>query len=547
MSDTNFRLFDTYKKNIVPINPNEPGKIKLYSCGPTVYGYQHIGNMRAVWLASTLVDFLDLLGLETQWILNITDVGHLVGDGDDGQNTVDGEDKLEKGAKKEGKSVQEIIQFYQSDYELQCGQLNINIPIVKNYPRATEYIPEQMILALTLLKNKKAYLLDDGIYFDSEANRDLVVPFEINIGDNDFTGRDIKNTIKNPADFALWKFVSSDSLQKWRFENFPQAMEVVNTLYDFNLTQPNIADKNGKKPVLNPATGEYSTIHELKKQWGSPGWHSECVAMICKLANGGFPPILDKNSFVIDIHLGGEDHIDIHHKNEILQSKALGFHLSNHWIHNKFVTVDGKKMSKSVGNIYMISGQKSVTGVESLVENGFDPLAYRLMMMEHHFTSQLDFTWDKLQQSQNRLYNLRKETAKIISFGKTQKTVEQTSSNPEKSQLNSLLSPLRDNLNIPKFLEHYEHLVNQASNNIKTQQLTEPGILETLIYLDQKFLKLDLFPQIADELTALAEERLLAKQNKDYVLSDQIREKISILDFQIDDYTWGYGLWKKTN
>ena len=526
MPDTNFRLFDTYKKNIVPINPNESGKIKLYSCGPTVYGYQHIGNMRAVWLASTLVDFLDLLGLETQWILNITDVGHLVGDGDDGQNAVDGEDKLEKGAKKEGKSVQEIVQFYQSDYELQCGQLNINIPTGKNYPKATEYIPEQMILALTLLKNKKAYLLDDGIYLDSEANRDLIVPFEINIGDNNFTGRDIKNTIKNPADFALWKFVNSDSLQKWRFNEFEVTAELVLNIINQSQSQ---------------------NINDLPNRWGSPGWHSECVAMICKLANGNFPPILDKNSFVIDIHLGGEDHIDIHHKNEILQSEALSFHLSNHWIHNKFVTVDGKKMSKSVGNIYMISGQKSVTGVESLVEHGFDPLAYRLMMMEHHFASQLDFTWNKLQQTQNRLYNLRKETAKIISFWKTQKIVDQTSSNPEKSQLNSLLSPLRDNLNIPKFLEHYEHLVNQASNNIKTQQLTEPGILETLIYLDQKFLKLDLFPQIADELTALAEERLLAKQNKDYVLSDQIREKISILDFQIDDYTWGYGLWKKTN
>jgi cysteinyl-tRNA synthetase len=523
MPNSDFTLYDSYKKQVVPITSHQNNTLKVYSCGPTVYNYQHIGNMRAVWLASSFVDFAHILGLKTEWVLNITDVGHLVGDGDDGQNSVGGEDKLEKGAKKEGRDVREIVDFYQKDFELQCQTLNMSLPQGKYYPKATEYIKEQMILSLSLLKDKKAYLLEDGIYFDSQANDDLQLPFQIIKGNHAFTGREIENTTKNPADFALWKFVDENSLQKWRFNEFEETARYI-------------------LPILQQDTDQ--TLLDLPNRPGCPGWHSECVAMICKILNGTFPPILEANDSVIDIHFGGEDHIDIHHKNEILQSEALGFHLSKQWIHNKFVTVDGKKMSKSVGNFYLVTGEKSTTGFDSLQEKGFDPLAYRLLMHEHHYTAQLDFTWEKLQQSQNRLYNLRKETAKISSFWENQEVKPEPESSNLEKQKHILLEPLQDNFNTPKLLEVYEDLVNQTSNGIK-HNTVHPNNLETLKYFEKLFLKLNLFPSISDEITSLADHRMVAKNEKNYQQADELRQKISDLGYQVDDYPWGYGIWKK--
>jgi cysteinyl-tRNA synthetase len=545
MIDKMFTLFDSYKKTSISIAPTSEKTLKIYSCGPTVYSYQHIGNMRAAWLASSFVDFTKIQDINTEWVLNITDVGHLVGDGDEGINTAGGEDKLEKGAKKEGKSAQEIVDFYRKDYEAQCGSLKISLPTGQYYPKATEYIKEQMILSLTLLKNKKAYLLDDGIYFDSEASRDLQVPFDITTGDHQFTGRVIENTTKNPADFALWKFVDTGALQKWRFEDFDEAMEIIHRFYDFNLPYPNLATKTGLKPKFNPKTHETETIKDLKKKWGCPGWHSECVAMICKILNGQFPPVLVVDESVIDIHFGGEDHIDIHHKNEILQSEALGFHLSNLWVHNKFVTVDSKKMSKSVGNVYTVIGEKNNTGFDSIEQKGFDPLAYRLLLQEHHFTAQLDFTWDKLQQSQNRLYNLRKETAKIASFWNSMVIEPKPDTVFTDKQNEILLQPLKDNFNVPKFLEKYEDLVNETSNAIKIIDTVNPNNYTTLKYWEKAFLKLDLFPIIPKKITLLANQRSQAKLERDFEKSDEIRDEILKLGYQVDDYTWGFGLWKK--
>lgn len=523
MLDSTFTLYDSYKKQTLPIISSD-NKLKIYSCGPTVYNYQHIGNMRAIWLASSFIDLTNILGIETKWVLNITDVGHLVGDGDDGQNTNNGEDKLEKGAKKEGKSIEEIVNFYQKDYENQCSSLNIKLPKGKCYPKATEYINEQMILTLKLLEDKKAYILDDGIYFDSEANQNLAVPFNLIEGDHNFTGRKIENITKNPADFALWKFVDTNSLQKWRFNEFDDTAILMQSIIQ------SLPD---------------SRFLDLPNRWGCPGWHSECVAMICKILNGSFPPILEANSSVIDIHFGGEDHIDIHHKNEIFQSESLGFHLSDLWVHNKFVTVDSKKMSKSVGNVYTVIGDKENTGFESIEGQGFDPLAYRLLLQEHHFTSQLDFTWGKLKQSQSRLYNLRKETAKIVSFWSSMIIEPKSDLSHTKKQSEILLQPLKDNFNVPKFLEKYEDLTNETSNAIKSTNTLNANNITTLKYWEKAFLRLDLFPIIPKKITLLANQRIQAKNEKNYQKSDEIRDQILAFGYQIDDYSWGYGIWIK--
>ncbi|MBC7472116.1 MAG: hypothetical protein H7196_02535 [candidate division SR1 bacterium] len=523
MLDSTFTLYDSYKKQNLPIVANN-NKIKIYSCGPTVYSYQHIGNMRAIWLASSFVDLTNILDIETEWVLNVTDVGHLVGDGDDSQNTNSGEDKFEKGAKKDGKSIQELVSFYQKDYENQCSSLNIKLPKGKYYPKATDYINEQMILALKLLEEKKAYLLDDGIYFDSEANQNLDVPFELVKGDREFTGRKIENTTKNPADFALWKFVNDNSLQKWRFNEFDDTASLMLSIVQ------DLPD---------------SRFLDLPNRWGCPGWHSECVAMICKILSGSFPPNLKASNSVVDIHFGGEDHIDIHHKNEILQSEALNFHLSNLWVHNKFVTIDGKKMAKSIGNVYTIIGSKKDTGFQSIEEQGYDPLSYRLLLQEHHFTSQLDFTWGKLKQSQNRLHNLRKETAKIVSFWNSMIIEPKPDLTSTKKQNDILSQPLKDNFNVPRFLEKYEELVNETSNAIINTNTVNANNITTLKYWEKAFLKLDLFPIIPKKITLLANQRILAKNEKNYQKSDEIRDQILAFGYQIDDYPWGYGIWMK--
>ena len=529
-----FKLYDTYQKTLVVLDPQHTVKantLKMYSCGPTVYNYQSIGNMRAAWLPDTIARIAKLAGWQVEWTLNITDVGHLVSDGDEG------EDKIEKGAKREGKTVDEIVQFYTADYRKQTQALNLKIPRGKHNPKATEYIREQMLLALQLLANQRAYVTDDGIYFDTLANRNLDLPdhpvFKFSLttqNQNQYTGREIVQTWKkHPDDFALWKFVSPNNLQKWQFSSFP---ETENLIHQILQQQPSLMQ------------------FDLLKRWGAPGWHSECVCMICGTLNGHFPPKTTPDQDVIDLHTGGEDHIEIHHKNEILQSQALGFSLAKHWVHNKFVMVDGQKMSKSLGNVYLVRGRFSSTGFYSLTNppteikrklkakygfQGFEPLAYRLMLMEHHYTEQLNFTWDKLEQSQLRLWHLRKEAAKLTNLvnHSDQKTIA------TQPIFLELLELLLDNLNLPKFLEKYQALLSQAGANRSASLAT------ILAIFDHKILSLDLFPKLPTKLVTLANQREMARKQKNFTQADALRAQINCLGWQIDDYPWGYGLWKK--
>jgi cysteinyl-tRNA synthetase len=584
-----FTLYDTYQKKLVTIDPEqsvEKGVLKMYSCGPTVYGYQHIGNLRAVFLPDMIARIAKISGWKVEWISNITDVGHLVGDGDNGQNVTEAEDKLEKGAKRENKSVQEIVDFYTIDFVKQCEVVGIDLPSGKMLPKATEYIKEQMILALTLMCEGKAYVLADGIYFDSNYNSELfgesdfvitqplkaILEIQAKIAkgnSNQFTGRDIKNITKNPEDFALWKFVSEDSLQKWRFRDFEEVTKVLHNLTDTNSKFCDYLDQLAD-------TAKYESyldfIIDLCGYPGCPGWHSECVAMICAITstitpskssdfvtpqegNLGFSFNPFKDRTVIDLHLGGEDHIDVHHKNEILQSEALGFHLSKYWVHNKFVTVDGKKMSKSLGNVFLVTGKYEETGFYSFEYppqeiqdkfkiKRFDPLAYRLMMMEHHYTQQMDFTWEKLAQSQARLFNLRKEGAKLQSFRDGVSTYK-WDKQPYGSTRSNLYLHLNNDLKISEFLEMFKVEILKAIEKAKKETSINDEIVE-LSYIDRDCLNLKLFLTIEKstiEVINLGKERQKAKEEKNWQLADQLRSEIAKNGYQVDDYSWGYGIW----
>jgi cysteinyl-tRNA synthetase len=511
MNPQPFSLFDSYQKKIINIDPAltiVPGYLTFYSCGPTVYNYMHIGNLRATWLADTINLVARIAGYDTRWIMNITDVGHMVNDGDDGKNVTNQEDKIELAARQSGESVNEIVSHYSLDFFNQAKSLNLNIPKADNLPYASKFIEEQMQLVLQLVSLEKAYILEDGIYFDSQS---------VSSGDNKFTGRDIKNTTKNPADFALWKFVTEQALQKWKFNQFDSTAHYILDIQKNSPTEFNL---------------------ELPNMYGTPGWHTECVAMICKLVSGTIPPQIKSGKTIIDLHLGGEDHIDIHHKNEILQSEAAGFELSQHWVHNKFVLVDSAKMSKSKGNIYRLTGDDENT----LISRGYDPLSYRLMLIEHHYTEQLNFTFKKLDQSQSRLYNLRKDFAQITSYISNQKT---TIPKFEITENNLLLQPLLQNLDTPSFIEKFQKLVGEVLRDVVSKSQIDSTKLSEMIYWEKEFLKLDLYFEIPENIYKLASERLEVKALRNYEISDKLRQDILNLGYQIDDYPWGFGIWKK--
>jgi len=258
-------LFDSFLRKKVDLDLEQI--VKIYGCGPTVYNYQSIGNMRAIWLPDSLVKLVDLAGKKTDWVSNITDVGHLVGDGDEG------EDKIEKTAKEKSLTAEKIVDFYTKDFYKQCYSLNFNLPTGKKNPKATSFVLQQAELALKLLKQDLAYLKPDGVYFDFLANlkkfKDKSVSCQLQAvlnkiqRDNQsnktkFSSRQIVSKNSDRRDFAVWKFVSPQALQKWKFADFPD-LEYLLSLIAKN------SDKQQKEYLL---------------QWGTPGWHTECVCMI---------------------------------------------------------------------------------------------------------------------------------------------------------------------------------------------------------------------------------------------------------------------------
>lgn len=277
------------KEDFVPVKPHQSG---IYSCGPTVYKYAHIGNLRAYVFMDELRRVLEYNGYKVKSVMNITDVGHLVSDADDG------EDKMSKSAHETGKTPLEIASFYTDQFMKDIDALNIKRPTV--CPKATDNIPEMIAVVQSLLDKGYAYETEDGIYFSVEKFPDYGKLSGINLADQRHGARVEVNSFKrHPVDFALWKKAAPNHLQQW------------------------------------------------DSPWGKgfPGWHIECTAMSKKYLGE-----------VFDIHTGGVDHIPIHHENEIAQAECwLGHPAVHYWMHSEFMLIDGGKMSKSLGNTYTIS------------------------------------------------------------------------------------------------------------------------------------------------------------------------------------------------
>ena len=347
-------LYNSLTKQKELFTPFTKSEVKLYTCGITAYDYAHIGNGRKYVMDDVLRRTLAFNGYNVNHVQNVTDVGHLVSDADEG------EDKLEKGAKKQGKTVWEVAEFFGNNFYEMMDKLNNLRP--STICKATDHIQEQIELIEKLFKNGYAYDTEEAVYFDVSKFEDYGKLFGQKLEDKKLAVREeVKTDVnkRNNSDFALWfkrvgKF--SDHVMHW------------------------------------------------ESPWGDgfPGWHIECSAMSIKYLGDQ-----------MDIHTGGEDHLSIHHPNEIAQSEgATGKKpFSRFWMHVAFLAVDGKKMSKSLGNFY---------NIQDILDKGFDPLALRYLYLGAHYKKPMNFTWQALESASKGLNNLK---LKVRSLKTSERTV----------------------------------------------------------------------------------------------------------------------------
>ena len=448
------KLHNTLSRNKEVFQPIVLGKVGLYTCGPTVYWFAHIGNLRAYLFADVLRRTLELNGLEVTQIMNITDVGHLVGDGDEG------EDKLEVGAKREGKTAWEIAEFYTQAFLRDSDALHI-LPATK-YTKATDHIPEQIAMIEALEKNGYTYTTSDGIYFDTSKLTDYGRLGGQKAEEKEAGARVEMGEKRNATDFALWKM------------SVPKG------------THPELVEGSAQKRQM-----------EWDSPWGVgfPGWHIECSAMSIKYLGHTF-----------DIHTGGIDHIPVHHENELAQTEgAYGTLQANYWLHSEFLTVDGGKMSKSLGNLFTL---------DDLVKKGFDVMAYRYLVLGAHYRSKLNFTFESLEASQNALTRLRATVREWDAPGEIGCAEYE----------NDFLSAMNDDLNTAQALALVWKLIDD-------RELPTKAKARTLLFFDRVLgLGLNAYISkalsISSEVKALIKARDEARANKDWNTSDQLRDEI---------------------
>ncbi|MEK7625421.1 MAG: cysteine--tRNA ligase [Patescibacteria group bacterium] len=470
--------------------------VGLYTCGPTVYAYAHIGNLRTFVFEDILKRALIYNDYKVKHIMNITDVGHLTSDADTG------EDKMEKGAAREGKSAWEIAKFYEGKFKEDLE--NLNILKATKYPRATDHIKEQINLIKKLEQKGFTYQTADGVYFDTSKLPDYGKLANLKNQSLEAGARVAMGEKKSPTDFALWKL----------------------------------------SPLSPLLQGEGRVRSRRQMEWpspwgvGFPGWHIECSAMSVKYLGQPF-----------DIHCGGIDHIPVHHTNEIAQSEAAeGKSLANVWMHGEFLIITNKsdeaaKMSKSGDNFITLQTLKTLN---------FSPLAYRYLLLQTHYRKQLTFSWDALQAAQNglqHLYNLARELAtkplsdSLLCGG--ERSVEpsppQRRGQGEVSLTQQFLSLINTDLDTPAALA----LVWDSLNN-KTIPLKTLLKFDEVLGLEiKKNLKVKV-EKIPAEIKKLVESRELARKNKNWAESDRLRLELDKLGFLVEDSKDGAKVNKKS-
>jgi len=477
------KLYNTLTAKIDDIASLHPPAITVYTCGPTVYDYPHIGNWFTFIRYDLLVRTLKASGLEPEWVMNITDVGHLVSDADEG------EDKLEKGARREGKTAWDVAAFYADYFKKGLERLNITPPA--HLPKATDHIPEQIDLVKQLEAKGYTYHTRDGIYYDTSKFEGYASFGRLDLDALQAGARVEHNPEKrNISDFALWKFSPTDHQRDMEWDS----------------------------------------------PWGKgfPGWHLECSAMCMKYLGE-----------TIDIHSGGIDHIPVHHTNEIAQSEAVtGKRFASYWMHTNHVTVEGEKISKSLGN--------SIT-LEDIEKKGYSLTAFRLHVLESHYRSQSKFTWDALEAAQNRLKRWQEVADRrwqviqpqhfLKSLPAGQEEFDKTEAEHPYTKLGTkaiaqFQDALQSDLDTPKALAAVEILFGAIEQNGMVSFYL--SALTQLLQQIQRALGIDLF---SDDITAaqkaLIEKRETARKNKNWAASDNLRDQLQTQGIGLRDTPQG--------
>lgn len=466
------KLYNTLTKTLEEFKPLNPPKVTFYQCGPTVYWTQHIGNMRAMVMADLIRRSLQYCGYKVSFARNYTDVGHLTSDADTG------EDKMEKAAKRESLSPKEVADKYIIIFEDHTKSLNILEPDYK--PRASKHIDGMIKMIEILLEKKHAYITPLAIYFDvstfphyNQLNRQKM---DLNIkGKGKGTVDDSEK--KHFADFALWFFkkgAHQNALQTW------------------------------------------------PSPWGEgfPGWHIECSVMTKELFGS-----------TIDIHMGGVEHISIHHTNEIAQSEsANGVKFVNYWLHNEHLTIRGWKMAKSQG---------TGLSIEEITKKGFDPLALRYFFLSAHYRTRQGFSYDSLSSAQITLQKLRELVISLKSQTSRSVLSEDKLKKLDEYRL-QFRTALENDVQIPQALGvMWEMLKSNIPSSDK---------LDLLFQFDQVLgLKLNEVTEevIPAKIIKLAEERDIVRKEKDFKKSDELRKKIQETGYEIEDANNTYKIKKK--
>ena len=447
------KLYNTLSRKKEDFKPIKDKEVGMYTCGPTVYGYQHIGNLRSYFFPSILKKILKLQSYKVKQIINVTDVGHLTSDADEG------EDKIEKAARKEGKTAKEISEYYFKIFKQDLEKINIEMPDL--WIKATEHITEQIELIKKLEKKGFTYKTSDGIYFNTSKLKDYGKLARLEIKGLKEGKRIAMGEKKSKTDFALWKF----------------------------------SGKSGQRQ------------QEWDSPWGVgfPGWHIECSAMSMKYLGESF-----------DIHTGGEDHISIHHTNEIAQSEAAtGKKFVNYWLHGSFLTFKGEKISKSGGRLYTLSELENI---------GFLPLDLRYLFLSAHYRKPLDFSIESLKNSKNSLKRLKEIISKLDKKEKiNKKNIELA--------YKQFLEFLNDDLNTPKALSYLWDILRENRLN-GTEKYSLALKFDEVFGLD---LAKEERIKVPKEIKELISEREKLRKQKDFVTADKIRQKINKLGFILED------------
>jgi cysteinyl-tRNA synthetase len=454
------QLYDNYTRSLRRFEPIVPGgSVGLYTCGPTVYDYQHIGNYRTFLFEDVLKRVLEWNGYVVKHVMNITDVGHLTSDADTG------EDKMEAGSRRTGRTAWDIAQLFTDAFLADLKLLHIEVPTI--LCRATDHIREQIDFVADLEKNGFAYVTADGVYFDTAKQKGYGHLARLDIAGQEAGKRVDVGDKRSPTDFALWKF---------------------------------------------SAPGEHRQM-EWDSPWGRgyPGWHIECSAMAQKYLGDYF-----------DIHCGGEDHIPVHHTNEIAQTEArVGTRLANFWMHGYFLLQNDAKMAKSAGGFLR---------VQLLVDKGYDPLAYRYLCLTAHYRTQMSFSWESLDAATTALERMRQG---VFALPADPKAV------PDAAYIERFTAEINDDLNVPRALA--------VAWEVLRGDLPAPRRRATLVAFDAVLgLGLaDWRPKVETapaDVQALADARAAARRAKQWAEADRLRGDLAAAGWEMEDRPEGYHL-----